>query len=131
MSKTSICYLRLVVGDPEALARFYCDVFGMEVVRRFDALAADDPHLEIFLSAGGKEGDHQFALMHYLNRPTPKPGEVEIAFMVEDLDAVVAAAEAAGGVKTKAAETLEDHKIRYAVIADPEGHSIDVMQFVG
>ena len=130
MGKTSIYYLKLVVENSEKLAPFYCDVFGMKEVRRFDALALEDPHLELFLSAGPKEDDNQIALVHYTNRPTPTPGEAAIAFMVEDVDATVAAALAAGGTSTRAAETMEEHKFRYAIIADPEGHAIEVMQYV-
>ena len=130
MSKISLYYFKLMVGDPETLARFYGDAFGMNEVARFDGLATEDPHVEIFLSAGSKEGDQQLALMHYVNRPTPTPGEAAIAFMVDDVDTVVAAALAAGGTSIRAAETLEEHKFRYAIVADPEGHSIEVMQFV-
>jgi lactoylglutathione lyase len=130
MAKTSLYYFKLIVSDSEALADFYCDVFGMKEVRRFNALATDDPHLEIFLSAGLKEDDSQISLMHYTNKPAPTPGEAAIAFMVEDVDAIVAAARAAGGTSTRAAETLEEHRVRYAIIADPEGHSIEVMQIV-
>lgn len=126
MSKASLYYFKLTVSDSEALAVFYDKVFGLKEVRRFDALALDDPHLEIFLSTG--EGDNQIALLHYVNRPAPTPGEATIAFMVEDVDSVVAAALAAGGTSVRAAQTLEEHQFRYAVIADPEGHSIEVMQ---
>lgn len=128
MSKASIYYFKLVVRDSEALAQFYSEVFGMKEVRRFDALAYDDPHLEIFLTAGSEEGGNQIALMHYVNKPAPTPGEASIALMVEDVDAAVAAALAAGGTSVRAAETLEEHNFRYAIIADPEGHSIEVMQ---
>ena len=131
MGKTSIYYFKLVVADCEKLARFYEDVFGMKEVRRFDALATEDPHLELFLSTGSKEEDQQIALMHWVNRPAPTPGEAAIALMVEDVDATVAAALAAGGTSTRAAETLEEHNFRYAMIADPEGHNIEVMRFVG
>ena len=131
MAKTSVYYFKLVVADSEKLARFYGDVFGMKEVRRFDALATEDPHLELFLSADGKEDDFQIALMHYVNRPAPAPGEAAIALMVQDVDATVAAALAAGGTSTRAAETLEEHKFRYAMITDPEGHNLEVMQFVG
>jgi lactoylglutathione lyase len=129
MSKASIYYFKLVVRDSVELARFYVDVFGMKEVQRYDALATDDPHLEVILSAGPGEGGGQISLMHYTNRPAPTPGEAAIAFAVEDVDAVVAAALAAGGASTRAAETLEEHQVRYAIIADPEGHSIEVMQF--
>ena len=128
MSKASIYYFKLVVRDSEALARFYNEVFGLIEVRRFDALAYDDPHLEIFLAAGPGEGENQIALLHYVNKPAPPPGEASIALMVDDVDAAVAAALAAGGTSVRAAQTLEEHNFRYAIIADPEGHSIEVMQ---
>ena len=130
MTKPSLYYFKIVAEDSEPLARFYCDVFGMKEIRRYDALATENPHLEIFLSAGSNEGGGQLALMHYVNSPAPTPGEAAIAFMVEDVDAVVAAALAGGGAITRAAETLEEHKLRYAMIADPDGHRIEVMQFV-
>lgn len=128
MSKATIYYFKLVVRDSEELARFYNEVFGLIEVRRFDALAYDDPHLEIFLAAGPEEGANQIALLHYVNKPAPPPGEASIALMVDDVDAAVAAALAAGGTSVRAAQTLEEHNFRYAIIADPEGHSIEVMQ---
>ena len=57
-----------------------------------------------------------------------RPREASIALMVDDVDAAVAAALAAGGTSVRAAQTLEEHNFRYAIIADPEGHSIEVMQ---
>ena len=129
MSKISLYYFKLVVSNSETLAPFYDSVFGMKEIRRFDALETEDPHLEIFLSTG--EGENQIALIHYVNRPAPTPGEAAIAFMVKDVDAIVAAAVAAGGASVRAAETLEEHQFRYAIIADPEGHSIEVMQYAG
>lgn len=130
MSKISLYYFKLMVGDAETLVRFYSDAFGMKEVGRFDGLETEEPHIEIFLKAEGGESDQQLALMHYVNRPTPTPGEAAIAFMVDDVDAVVAAALAAGGSIARAAETLEEHKFRYAIVADPEGHKVEVMQFV-
>lgn len=128
MGKASLYYFKLTVRDCESLARFYSDIFGMKETRRFDALDYEDPHLEIFLST--EDEGNQIALLHYVNKPAPTPGEATIAFMVEDVDAVVAAALAAGGTSIRAAETLEAHQFRYAIIADPEGHCIEVMQSV-
>ena len=45
MAKASVYYFKMVVGDCEKLARFYCDVFGMTEAARYDALNDDDPHL--------------------------------------------------------------------------------------
>jgi lactoylglutathione lyase len=123
---TSLFYVKLIVGDPESLASFYSAVFGMKEIRRIDQPAHIRPHLEIFLSSGETE---QLVLMKYFDRPTPQPGEVRVALVVKDVDAVVAAAQAAGGNILLPAETLEQHNFRWATIADPEGHTIEVMQF--
>ena len=130
MSDVTLFYAKRIVGDADALARFYCDVFGMNEVRRFEGPAGEEPHLEIFLSAGSNESDTQVALMQWPNRPTPKPGEAAIAFMVKDVDAIVAAALARGGACTRAAETMKEYKFRWGVIADPEGHSIELMSYL-
>jgi predicted enzyme related to lactoylglutathione lyase len=130
MSDATFYHVKLFVGDSEGVARFYREVFGMTEVRRYDLPEATNPHLEIFLSVGPEGSEHQLVLMQYLNRPTPKMGESAVGFMVKDVDAVVGAALARGGACTKPAETLEEHKFRWAIIADPEGHSIEVMQFV-
>jgi lactoylglutathione lyase len=126
MSNTSLFYVKLIVGDPEALAPFYSDVFGMREIRRIFKPEHIRPHLEIFMSAGETE---QLVLMKYLNKPAPTPGEVRVAFTVKDVDAAVAAAQAAGGAVVLPAETLEEHNFRWATIADPEGHTLELMQF--
>ena len=100
MGNTSLYYVKLMVGDAEALAPFYCDVFEMKEIRRIYKPEHIRPHLEIYLSAGPTE---QLCLMEYINRPAPQPGEAMIAFTVENVDAVVAAALAAGGASTRAA----------------------------
>lgn len=129
MSKISLYYFKLMVSDADALAPFYRDVFGMTEAGRFDGLHTEEPHLEIFLKSQTDSGTQQIALMHYVDRPTPTPGEAAISFMVDDVDTVVSAALAAGGAIKRAAETLEEHKFRYAIVTDPDGHSIEIMQF--
>ncbi len=130
MSKVSLYYFKIMVRDADALAPFYMDVFKMKQSGRYDGLQTDDPHLEIFLNSETESGTQQLALMHYVNKPTPTPGEAAVSFMVDDVDAIVSAALAAGGAIKRAAETLEEHKFRYAIVTDPEGHSIEIMQFV-
>lgn len=126
MKNTSLYYVKLIVGDPEALAPFYCNVFGMKEVRRIYKPEHVRPHLEIFLGSGERE---QLVLMKYLNQPAPTPGEARVALVVNDVDAVVAATLAGGGSVVLPAETLAEHNFRWAMIADPEGHVIEAMQF--
>ncbi len=129
MINAKLHYVKLVVDDPESLADFYINVFGMQEIRRIHKPEHIRPHLEIFLSAGPGESATQIALMKYLNKATPAPGEATTALMVKDVDAIVAAAEAAGGSTVLPAETLKEHNnFRWAIITDPEGHKIEVMQ---
>ena len=126
MTTTSLYYVKLMVSDAEALAPFYRDVFGMREIRRIYVPEHVRPHLEIYLSAGTTD---QLCLMQYMNKPAPPPGEARIAFTVKNVDAVVAATEAGGGSIILPAETLEEHNFRWVTIADPEGHTIEAMQF--
>ena len=126
MSKTSLYYVKLMVGDAEALAPFYRDVFGMKEIRRIHQPEHVRPHLEIYLSAAPTE---QLCLMEYIGKPAPQPGEARVAFSVENVDAAVATALAGGGSIILPAETLEAHNFRWATIADPEGHVLELMQF--
>lgn len=98
----------------------------MKEIRRIDEPTHKNPHLEIYMSAGATA---QLVLMQYLNRPTPAPGEARVAFTVKSVDDAVAAALAGGGTTVLAAETLEQYNFRWATIADPEGHMIELMQF--
>lgn len=126
MSETSLYYVKLMVGDAEALAPFYQEVFGMKEIRRIHEPEHVRPHLEIYLSASSAE---QLCLMEYVNKPAPQPGEVRVAFTVGNVNAVVAASQARGGSIILPAQSIEEHNFRWATIADPEGHTIEVMQF--
>lgn len=126
MKKTTLYYVKLMVGDPEMLARFYGDMLGMKEIRRIYQPEHVRPHLEIYLSAGETD---QLVLMTYLNQPAPTPGEARVAFTVPNVDTAVAAALAGGGKIILAAETQEQYDFRWATITDPEGHMIELMQF--
>lgn len=86
--------------------------------------------MEIFLAAGTEEGANQLVLMQYLNEPVPTPGEATLAFMVEDVDAAASAVVNAGGKVIMPPETMEEYSFRVATITDPEGHTVEIMQFV-
>ena len=131
MTVTSFAYAKLIVRDAAALERFYCDALGLKQVRRFDDGEGEQAIIEIFLSVGPEEGGVELALMQYLNRPAPARGEAAVAFMVKDVDATVAAAQAAGGAIATSPRTIESYNLRVASITDPEGHMVELMQFLG
>ena len=113
MSETSLYYVKLMVGDAEALAPFYQEVFGMKETRRIHKPEHVRPHLEIYLSASSAE---QLCLMEYINKPAPQPGEVRVAFTVGNVDTVVAASQARGGGIILPAQSIEEHNFRWATI---------------
>lgn len=48
--------------------------------------------------------------------------------MVDDADAVAAAAERGGGRILMAPRDVPDHGLRVGFVADPEGHEIEIVQ---
>ena len=65
---------------------------------------------------------------HLFNRAAPAPGEAAIGFTVEVIEETITAAEAAGGRVVAPVQTVSDHGIKAAYIADPEGHIIELLQ---
>ena len=130
MAITSFAYTKLIVRDAAILESFYCDALGLKHVRRFDDGEGDQALIEIFLSVDPEGGGVELALMQYLNRSAPAPGAGALAFMVDDVDATVAAAEAAGGAVVTPPRTIEGYNLRVASVSDPEGHMVEFMQFL-
>jgi catechol-2,3-dioxygenase len=69
---TRLQHLVLWVADVERSVRFYCDVVGFEVQRRYPAAAflkipgtADDHHLGLFEQAGARPPDERAARMYH------------------------------------------------------------------
>jgi predicted enzyme related to lactoylglutathione lyase len=127
---SSFPYTKIMVNDAASLERFYVDVLGLGHVRRIDEGAGEHAFIEIFLSAGKQQGGAQLVLMQYLNRPAPTPGEALLAFMVDDLHATVAAVQGADGGVTVPAFDIDAHHLRMAYVTDPEGHTLELMQFL-
>jgi catechol-2,3-dioxygenase len=69
---TRLQHLVLWVADVERSVRFYCDVVGFEVQRRYPTAAflkipgtADDHHLGLFEQAGARPPDERAARMYH------------------------------------------------------------------
>jgi predicted enzyme related to lactoylglutathione lyase len=117
------------VEDLERATRFYCDALGLSVGRRFDgAIELAGMPAPIYLlqkprgspAAPGTEEQRRYA-RHW----TP----VHLDFVVEDLDAAIARASAAGATLEIA---LRAHAWgRMAQLADPFGNGFCLLQFTG
>jgi catechol 2,3-dioxygenase-like lactoylglutathione lyase family enzyme len=121
---------KLVVRDVDAAERFYC-ALGMKVVNRNTGGEKEVHQQQSWLSASGAEGEHTLILTQFLELPEPDgptyPGEIWLCFMVPDVEATERTVEAEGGWIVRAGEDRPEHAVRAAVVADPEGHFIEIV----
>lgn len=121
--------------DDLALAEaFYTRAFGLHVARRFgdDAVELTGACAPIYLlrkparteACAGSVGS-KGAARHYGRHWTP----VHLDFVVDDLDAALARAERAGARREGELRTAAWGRI--ATVADPFGHGICLLQFLG
>jgi len=121
---------KLVVGDLALAERFY-RALGLQVVSRNLGGEAEVRQEQCWLSATGEAGAHMLILSRFLELPTPPrlayPGEVWLCFNVADVDALCATVEASGGRVVRPGQDRPEHNVRAAVVADPEGHFIELV----
>jgi predicted enzyme related to lactoylglutathione lyase len=119
-------FTKLMVADLAAMERFYCDALGLGLRTR---IALDRPGYairETVLTIG--DGATLLNLVQHLDRPCPPPGEAVIGLSVRDIDAVIAAAQEAGGRVVTPVTAVPEHKLKVAYVADPEGHMLELLQ---
>lgn len=120
-------FTKILVDDTEAQFSFYSSVLGMTEKYRVKQ-GVDDDALEEIIMTSAHGGDPALVLLHYLNRPTPPPGEAVLGFNVTDLDAAVRAARTAGGTVATPRKELPEFGISVAFVEDPEGHRLELVQ---
>ena len=117
------------VDDLERATRFYCDGLGLKVGRRFDGWAelvgGSSPIYLLPKPAGSRASAAGNGKRDYRRHWTP----VHLDFVVEDIEAAIASAVAAGASVEQAAQ---DHAyVRLALLADPFGNGFCLLQFTG
>ena len=118
------------VDDLERAVAFYTAAFGLTVGRRFGALAMEltGGTAPVYLLAkpdGSPAGPATGERRRYARHWTP----VHLDFVVDDLDAAVARAQAAGATLEAGPATHVWGRI--AQLADPFGHGLCLIQFLG
>jgi catechol 2,3-dioxygenase-like lactoylglutathione lyase family enzyme len=123
-------FTKLVVRDLAEAEGFYL-AMGLKEVSRNVGGEKDVAQEQCWLSASGDMGSHVLILSHFLEMPPQPPvvypGQAWLVFNVDDVDATCRAAEASGGSVYRAGENRPEHSVRAAVIADPEGHHIELV----
>lgn len=86
---------------------------------------------QAWLSASGDMGSHVLILTRFTELPAPAgpsyPGETWQCFRVDDVDGVSGTVTANGGRVVRAGQNRPEHGVRAAVVADPEGHLIELV----
>lgn len=117
-------FFKLNVRDLERLTAFYRDTFGMEERNRI-AL----PDLEEVVL--GMPGDQfTLVLLAYKDGRVHEMGTGygPVGFLTRNVDGAIERVEAHGGALARGPFDLPG--MRLAFVADPEGHEIELMQFV-
>lgn len=121
---------KLIVRDCDAAERFY-GAIGLKLVARNTGGEGDVRQKQAWLSVSGDSASHMLILSEFLEVPPPPlpdyPREVWLAFNVADVDGVLAAAVRAGGSVLRPGEDRPEHAVRAAVVADHEGHIIEIV----
>ena len=127
-------FTKLVVGDIALCEPFYL-AMGLKVVSRNEGGELEVHQEQCWLSASGDMTSHVLILSRFVELPKPNrltyPGEAWLTFSDVDVDATCAAAEANGGSLVRAGEDRPEHGVRAAIIADPEGHHIELVGPMG
>ena len=129
MHDTGVAFVKMPTGDLDAAERFYTSVFGFRVDRRISGGEGEDEHTELVLAAPTGAGNAgRLLLTRYVHRPSPTPGEWVVGLTVGDMEAVITAALEAGASISKPVRYYPAYDMSVALITDPEGNVIELMQ---
>lgn len=122
--KFRLNFFKLVVRDADAMTAFYRDTFGFTVANRIELPGI----VEVMLVLP----EQTFNLVLYQNADgravTIGSGHGPVGFITRDVDGAYAHALASGAQDDRAPFDLPG--MRIAFVADPEGHQIEMIQFV-
>jgi predicted enzyme related to lactoylglutathione lyase len=129
-ASTPLSFTKLVVDDLDAMADYYCEVFGLHrgFHESFDDGVGGEPIEEIALAARPEERWGSLILLKFLDRPPAKDDESILGFTTTDLTALVGRIERAGGTLVGAIKARPELGIRVAFARDPEGHLLELVE---
>jgi predicted enzyme related to lactoylglutathione lyase len=129
MTTQSFCFTKIEVKDIGAAETFYSEALGLEVTARVDAGEGEHMMHEVIMTLPGtRPPAPNLILISFPNRSCPAPGEATTGFMVENVDAALERATAAGATIDVPAMDVPEHGLRLAFILDPQGHRVELLQ---
>lgn len=126
----TITATKLVVRDADAAERFYT-ALGFKLVSRNTGGEGETRQKQSWLSASGDMSTHLIVVSEFTELPPPRPiaypGEAWLAMFVADIEAACETVKQAGGSVVRAGKDQPEHQVRAAIVADPEGHIIELV----
>jgi len=125
-----MAFTKLVVDDLEAMADYYCAVFGLYRGQRdaFDNGVEGEPIEELSLTPAPDVMHGQLVLLKFLERSPAKEDGTILGFTTADLTALVERVEQSGGTIVSPVKAFPDHGIRVVFARDPEGHLNELVE---
>ena len=119
-ARLSLSFLKFTVSDLPAMQAFYEKAFGMQQQKRLDNPA----NTEVILT---NPKGLDLALVYYKDNRKITLGNANgpIGFYLKDVDSAYASAMAAGAASRSAPRSGPG--LRVAIVADPEGHEIELL----
>lgn len=127
MSKGDFAFTKLIVGDLERSASFYCDTFGLKEDRRIDAEVMGRKITEIIMVPAAP-GAATLVLFAFHDQPEPVVGDSILGFATSDIEALIERALRAGGSVAQTMQSMPEHGAKVGFIRDNEGHLIEVLE---
>lgn len=116
-------FTKLIVADEEAMAKYYGEVYGLNVLMRVDGDSAGtgEKFREVIMGVGTDMSGGTLVMFNFVDREKPRDQQVIAGFMVDDLDAVVERITANGGKLVGPVREQPEHGVRVVFSEDPEG----------
>lgn len=131
MSTQSFSFTKIQVKDVVAAEAFYAEALGLETVGRVNFGEGERKMHEVIMALPGhRPPAPNLILISYPNATCPTPGEATTGFMVDDLDATLAKATAAGAAIDIPPTEVPEHCLRLAYILDPQGHRVELLELL-
>lgn len=132
MANTLGLFTKLIVADEEAMADYYCKVYGLKIVQRVEGVtkATDESFREVILSTTGDMTGQSFVMFNFIDRAPPRDQQIIGGFMTDDLDALKEQIVANGGKLLGETWDETEHGVRVQFSEDPEGALCENVQLL-
>lgn len=127
MTTQAFSFTKIQVKDVASAESFYSEALGLETIGRVNFGEGERMMHEVIMALPGAPAPN-LIFTTYPNGPCPAPGEVTTGFMVDDLDAALERAKAAGATIDIPVTEIAEHRLRLAFILDPQGHRIELLE---